>query len=50
MAIKRIKLDADKLLPLYTPEYTGGIPIFNRRFFEKVYAAFSEQALIVFDN
>lgn len=37
-------------LPLLTPEYLLDVPVFARRFFEKLYARLTPPALIVLDN
>jgi ATP/maltotriose-dependent transcriptional regulator MalT/DNA-binding SARP family transcriptional activator len=39
-----------KSLPLLTPEYLAGIPVFTRRFFENIYARLKPPFAIVFDN
>lgn len=39
-----------KPLPLLTPEYLLGIPVFTRRYFEELFARLKPSTTIVFDN
>jgi ATP/maltotriose-dependent transcriptional regulator MalT len=39
-----------KSLPLLTPEYLPGLPVFTRRYFEKLYTALTPPFFLVFDN
>jgi LuxR family maltose regulon positive regulatory protein len=39
-----------KPLPLLTPEYRLGIPIFTRRYFEKLYSSLKPPSVLVLDN
>lgn len=39
-----------KALPLLTPEYLLGIPVFTRRYFEELFRRLKAPAVIVFDN
>jgi len=39
-----------KPLPLLTPEYLPGLPVFTQRFFEQLYARLKPPFAIVFDN
>ncbi len=39
-----------KTLPLLTPEYNFGIPVFARNFFRELYARFDGEFVLVFDN
>lgn len=39
-----------KSLPLFTPEYLMGVPVFTRRFFEELYSRVKTPFTLVFDN
>ena len=37
-------------LPLLTPEYLQGVPVFTRRYFEKLFSLLPPASVVVFDN
>jgi len=50
MATKKAAPRKQKPLPLFTPEYAMGIPVFTRRYFENLYSRFKAPFVLVFDN
>ena len=50
LAAKKANPRKRKTLPLLTPEYKFGIPVFARNFFRDLYARFDEEFVFVFDN
>lgn len=50
LAAKKAAPRNRKPLPLLTPEYLGGIPVFTGRYFEDLYSRLRSPFVIVFDN
>jgi LuxR family maltose regulon positive regulatory protein len=50
LAAKRVAPRVRRPLPLLTPEYLPGLPIFTRRYFEDLYGRLRESSIVVFDN
>jgi len=50
LAVKKASPRFRKPLPLLTPEYLMGIPVFTLRFFENLYGRLKPPFFIVFDN
>jgi predicted phosphodiesterase len=49
-AVKQAAPRKRKPLPLLTPEYLPGLPIFTKRYFENLYNRLKTPFVIVFDN
>ena len=50
LAAKKAAPSKRKPLPLLTPEYSKGIPVFTRCYFEELYSRLRPPFIIVFDN
>ena len=50
LAAKKAAPEAQKPLPLFTPEYLQGIPAFTLRYFEELYGCLKPPFVIVLDN
>ena len=50
LAAKKSAPRRKKILPLFTPEYALGLPVFTRRYFEKLYSWMKPPFVIVLDN
>lgn len=50
LAARQVAPRSRKSLPLFTPEYSRGLPSFTRRYFEQLYALLPEDFVLVFDN
>ena len=50
LACKRIAPRFKQPLPHLTPEYLPGLPVFTRRFFEKLFARLKKPTVLVLDN
>ena len=50
IAAKKVSSRKRKLLPLFTPEYTLGMPAFTRGYFEALYTCFRTPLILVLDN
>lgn len=50
LAAKEAAPRKKKPLPLLTPEYLGGIPVFTKRYFEDLFSRFKPPLVIVLDN
>jgi LuxR family maltose regulon positive regulatory protein len=50
IAAKKIAPHKKKPLPLFTPEYAMGIPVFTTRFFEELFDRLQKPSVIVLDN
>jgi DNA-binding SARP family transcriptional activator len=49
-AVQKATTQKKRALPVLTPEYLQGIPVFTRRYFEDVFNRLGSSALIVLDN
>ncbi len=50
MAVKHALPDDPRPMPLLTPEYYMGLPVFMRRYFEELCSRFTSPSCIIFDN
>ena len=50
LAAKKAGPHLKKSLPLFTPEYALGLPVFTRRYFEQLYSGMKAPFVIVLDN
>jgi ATP/maltotriose-dependent transcriptional regulator MalT len=50
LAAKRAAPRTRRPLPLLTPEYLPGLPIFTQRYFENLYGRLRQPSVLVFDN
>ena len=50
MAVKEASPERGKRLPLFTPEYALGMPVFARRYFEDLYSGLATPFILVLDN
>lgn len=50
LAARKAKPRKRKALPLLTPEYKFGIPVFSRNFFRELFARLDGEFVLVFDN
>ena len=50
LAAQRAAPRKRKPLPLLTPEYLPGLPVFTRRFFDELFARLPAPSVVVFDN
>jgi LuxR family transcriptional regulator, maltose regulon positive regulatory protein len=50
MAAQKVSPSMRDPLPLFTPEYIPGLPLFARRFFESLFNQLPLPAVVVFDN
>lgn len=50
VAARAVAPKKNKPLPLLTPEYLGGLPVFTRRYFEELYGRLKTPFVVVLDN
>ena len=50
LAVQRAAPRKRKPMPLLTPEYLPGLPVFTRRFFDELFARLPAPSVVVFDN
>lgn len=50
IGVKKASPERGKRLPLFTPEYALGMPVFARRYFEDLYSGLETPFILVLDN
>lgn len=50
IAVRKASSERGKRLPLFTPEYASGMPVFARRYFEDLYSGLEIPFILVLDN